>query len=178
MYYLRNKTYIAGAWDEDEKAIEQLYFWNRINSFSLEFDNIHDYYNSRDDSRTCSIKSNLSDRMNQCNMFILIVGAKTNEVTRGACYNCVNYRISYYGSYCSVNGSISNKSFVEFECDKAKREYDSGKIKILVLYNSSYVDRNKCPISLRNVGIHKEMKTGWNWDYNKVKTAFDMAKYY
>lgn len=177
-FYLGDKTYVAGAWDEDEKAIEKLYEWNYSDYFSLEFDNIHDYYNCRDDSRTCSIKSNLSERMNKCNMFILIVGSKTDTVTRGACYNCDNYRRSFVGPYCAANGSISNKSFIDFECDKAKRKHENKEIKILVLYNSSTIDRNKCPESVRYIGIHKEMKSFGHWDYQKVIEAFKMAKYY
>ena len=94
MSYYRTKTYIAGAWEEDQDAIEQLYKWNESDKFSLEFSNIHDFHQSRDDSLTCSIKDNLSKRMDNCKMFILIVGPKTTSVTRGACYNCSNLQYS------------------------------------------------------------------------------------
>ena len=167
--YYRNKTYVAGAWDEDQDAISQLYEWNDNDKYSLEFKNIHDFHQSRDTSLPCNIKKNLSNRMDNCNMFILIVGPKTNSVTRGSCFHCTEY------NYCknSDTASISNKSFVAFECDKARVEYDNHKIAILVLYNSSYVNKEYCPESLRDVGCHIAMKTPVN-DWNK----FEIFLYY
>ena len=44
------KTYIAGAWDEDYDAIMQLYYWNKNDIFLLEFSNIHDFVHSKDSS--------------------------------------------------------------------------------------------------------------------------------
>ena len=175
----RTKTYVAAAWEEDQDAIEQLYKWNESDRFSLEFKNVHDFHQSKDGSLTCSIKENLSKRMDECKMFILIVGSKTNSVTRGACYNCENYKFSNYSGFsCSIHKSISNRSFIEFECEKAKIEYYNNNLKILVLYNSSYVDKNKCPEALRWIGVHSPMKSCYEWNYQIVKDAFDRAKYH
>lgn len=175
MNYYRTKTYLAGAWDEDHDAIEQLYKWNENDFYSFEFKNVHDYTQSRDSSLACSIKGSLSDRMDRCKMFILVVGEKTNRVTKGSCVHCRNYRPWY--NYCLSSKVQVNKSFVEFECDRAKRDYNEGKIKILVLYNSSYVFKDRCPESLRDIGTHAAMKTGEYFDYQKVKTAFLAAQY-
>ncbi len=170
----RTKTYLAAAWDEDHDAIEKLYSWNDNDYYSLEFRNIHDFKQSRDDSLPCSIKDSLSKRMDMCKLFILIVGEKTNKVTKGFCSHCRNYRS--WSAYCSSSKMQGNKSYIDFECDRAKRDYNDGKIKILVLYNSSYVYRDRCPESLRNIGIHQAMKTNGLYDYQKVKTAFWTAQ--
>ena len=73
--------------------------------------------------------------MDMCKLFILIVGEKTNSVKEGYCIFCKNYRS--WSTCCSSSKLQSNKSFIDFECDRAKRDYYNGKIKILVLYNSS-----------------------------------------
>lgn len=77
------KTYIAGAWDEDYDAIMQLYYWNKNDIFLLEFSNIHDFVHSKDSSLACSIKQSLSKRMDRCKYFVLIVGPKTNIGKKG-----------------------------------------------------------------------------------------------
>ncbi len=176
----RTKTYVAGAWDEDYDAIEKLYEWNENDYFSLEFSNVHDFQQSRDGSLYCSIKKSLSERMDRCKVFVLIVGTKTNKITKGACYNCRYY---YYNHYyqdfaCLRGGSISNKSYIEFECDRAKKDYLNGKIKILVLYNSSYVYKDRCPDSIREIAEHVAMKTDGKWNYLKVKIAFQLVNYH
>lgn len=71
--------------------------------------------------------------------------------------------------------SVDNRSYVDYECDMAIKE----NAKIVILYNSIIVDRNKCPEMLRNKGIHKPMKkfnfNTWNveWDYQTVKSAIN-----
>jgi len=111
--------------------------------------------------------------MDNCKLFIIVIGNKTNIVTKGCCYNCSLYR-KYY-ERCEINKIQVNKSYLDFECDRAKRDYDKGYIKILVLYNASSVDRSKCPEGIRWIGKHVEMKTYGEWDYNKVKRGFDLA---
>jgi len=109
-----------------------------------------------------------------CKLFILIVGEKTNRVTKGFCSYCRNYRS--WSAYCSSSKLQGNKSFIDFECDRAKKDYLDRKIKILVLYNSSYVFKDRCPESLRYIGVHQEMKTNGIYDYKKVKNAFWKAQ--
>ena len=64
------------------------------------------------------------------------------------------------------------RSFIKYECDKA---IDAG-IKIIVLYNSTKVDRSKCPDAVKYVGTHiamvyKGIDGRYYWDYNAVKKA-------
>ncbi len=177
----RTKTYLAADWDGDKDAIDKLHQWNENDYWGLSFVDVHEHMSSYDTSLYCSIKSSLSERMDMCKTFVLVVGNKTTALTKGACFNCPNYRVdrnsvSYlyggakYGGFCLNARSISNKSYVEFECDKAARDQD--KIKIVVLYNARRVDRSKCPESVRYLGQHLPMLDGYgNWDYQAIKRA-------
>ena len=66
---------------------------------------------------------------------------------------------------------VSMKSFIEYECEKAKRD----DLKIVVLYYAAAVDRDKCPDVLRWSGVHAPMLKRMNgelyWDYQSVKDA-------
>jgi len=179
----RTKTYLAGDWDGDRDAIEQIKKWNDSNYWSLHFVDVHEVTQSSDDSLYCSIKKSLSQRMDMCKTFVLVVGKNTTTVTKGACFNCGNYvkedSASYYGYYysspyaqraahCSSGGSISNKSYIQFECDKALRDG----LRIVVLYNSIYKYPDRCPEVVRDIGIHVAMKkSNGDWDYYAVKDA-------
>ena len=78
-------------------------------------------------------------------------------------------------NYCSYTYK-TNKSFVEFECEYACRH----NLPIIVLYNSTYVDKSKCIDSVKNIALcHVSMmKRDFNgqyvWDYQEIKKAFDM----
>lgn len=108
--------------------------------------------------------------MDRCKYFVLIVGPKTNIVTKGKCMYCGHYNST--STYCDSLKRQSNKSFVEFECDNAVRD----NLKVLILYNASYIYKKWCPESLRNIGIHIEMKTDGKWDYKKVLRGFLMLE--
>ena len=54
-----------------------------------------------------------------------------------------------------------------YECDKAM---EAG-IKIVVLYNSSRVERFKCPEAVRFRGTHVAMHNNGRWDYQAVRDA-------
>ena len=115
--------------------------------------------------------------MNVSKTFVLIVGQKTNSLRSGACFLCAEYNSANYFNpqpSCNRNYVIDNRSFIEYECDKA---VEAG-IKIIVLYNSTSVDRAKCPSSVRYKGQHVAMvykadDGNYYWDYNAVKKAFD-----
>lgn len=158
----RTKTYIAGDWTGDSDAVEELYKWNRSDYWGLSFQNAHDITQSNDKSRNCSIKASLRSRLNVSKTFVLIVGNGTKYRRAGEC------------NYCSNNndcGSSSNKSFIEYECDKAVRDG----LKIIVLYKATTIDKNKCPDVIKNVGNHIAMLCRMNgeiyWDYQAVKNA-------
>ncbi len=176
----RTKTYLAGDWDGDRIAIDQIKKWNENPFWLLHFVDVHEVTQSSDESLYCSIKKSLSQRMNMCKTFVLVVGAGTRTVTKGACFNCVCYAKKksshfYFDStdldataHCLCGGSISNKSYIQFECEKAVRDG----LKIVVLYNSSYINPSRCPDSVRHLGIHVAMKKmDGSWNYTAVRNA-------
>ena len=169
----RTKTYIAGDWTGDKNAINKLYSWKDSDFYTLDFVDAHELHNSSDSSLYCSIKENLKIRLDGSKKFILIVGEKTNTITKGNCSYCAKYS-SWYNK-CLNNNTTSHKSYIQYECELAIRE----NAKIVVLYNSVNVDRNRCPEVVRYKGTHIAMKcrknTIWGsyvgWDYQNVKNA-------
>ena len=118
----------------------------------------------------CSIKRSLGERLDASHTFVLIVGNNTKTVRSGRCQYCNSY--NSYGGYCARGYSVDNRSYIEYECEKAVKDG----LKIIVLYNAFKVDRAKCPDVIRNVGIHMPMwGYGSNgqavWNYQNVKTA-------
>lgn len=142
----RTKTYIAGDWTGDKDLIDVLYFWNNSEKWALSFVDAHELTQARDTSLPCSIKRSLWERLEASKTFVLIVGEKTNVLTKGSCQYCSNYS-SFY-SKCLHGMTVDYRSFIQYECQKAGRD----NIKIVVLYNSTIVNKNKCPEVLRNKG--------------------------
>ena len=180
----RTCTYLAGDWTNDHDAIEQIKTWNEGDKWSLHFNDVHKLTQSYDESNNCSIKASLRKRLMVSKKFVLIVGNNTDELRSGACYLCPYCERRYEGMdlkySCKHNLSIDNRSFVEYECEMAKLDYDNGKMEIIVLYNSCRVDRNKCPTVLRDIGEHIPMKhrnpffpNEITWDYNAIRDALD-----
>ena len=172
MVTYRTRTYIAGDWDHDKDAVDQLHKWNDSKYWSLSFTDAHDLTSSRDSSLNCTIKSSLKTRMDASKTFVLIVGDQTASVTAGSCRWCGSY--NSYTYRCAKGYSVDYRSFIKFECDKA---VEAG-IKIIVLYKATRVDRSKCPEAVRYVGTHASMIYKGNdgnyyCDYQSVKDAFD-----
>ena len=173
----RTKTYIAGDWDGDSDAITQLHKWNDSSYWGLHFVDVHELTSSKDYSLNCSIKSSLRQRMKISKTFVLIVGEETNTVRSGSCSYCLFNNSQ--GLLCSKDKFKDNRSYVQFECDLAKKAYDEGNIKIVVLYNSTVVKRGLCPEVIRWIGTHAAMKhrvdnyygSYIDWDYPTVKNA-------
>lgn len=151
--YYRTKTYIAADFDSDRDIVDLLCKWNNDNRYGLQFSNVHEMTNSRDTSLYCSIKKSLKSRMDISKTFILIVGAKTNSVTKGACHCCPSYyKMFTTQSFCTRSGFnvIDNRSYIKYECDMAIK----AGIKIVVLYKSSIVNKYLCPDAIRDKGKH------------------------
>ena len=168
----RTKTYIAADWDNDKDAVEQIYKWKDGQKWSLDFCDAHELTQSRDSSLPCSIKASLKSRMDVSKTFVLIVGDHTDSVTKGGCHLCQSYN-NYIG-YCAKGYTVDKRSFIKFECDKAVE----ANIKIVVLYNDTFVDKSKCPSALRYRGTHTAMvykgtDGNYNWDYDSVKKALE-----
>ena len=58
----RTKTYIAGEWDGDNDAIEQLYQWNDGDKWAFHFIDAHANKQCYDTSLPCTIKNSLRER--------------------------------------------------------------------------------------------------------------------
>ena len=173
MAIYKTRTYIAGDWDNDKDAVDQLHKWNDSNHWSLSFTDAHDLTSSRDSSLNCTIKSSLKTRMNASKTFVLIVGNHTASVTAGGCQLCGSY--NSYAKYCAKGYRVDYRSIIKFECDKA---IEAG-ITIIVLYKATQIDRSKCPDAIRYLGTHATMICKGNdgkysWDYQSVKKAFNL----
>ncbi len=180
----RTRTYIAGEWDGDSDAIEQLYRWNEGDKWNLHFVDAHGFKQCYDSSMPCTIKNSLSERMGRSKTFVLIVGNNTKTTRKGSCFyhNCGNkWYNSFLGQYtCQVSGkTYSTESFIDYECRLAYNAWRSGLMKIVVLYNAASKDKSKCPDILRNIGTHAEMKSynayygRYMYDYQKVRKAIE-----
>lgn len=165
----RTKTYIAADWTGDTIVIEQLKKWNESDYWSLSFVDAHDLTQARDDSLNCSIKSSLRTRLNVSKTFVLIVGSETKNLRSGSCGYCHSYNSWNYS--CSRGHSVDYRSYIEYECDMAVRD----NLKIVVIYNSSVVDKSKCIDSVKDKGIHLPVYYWENgkkyWNYNEIKEA-------
>lgn len=168
----RTKTYIAGDWDHDRDAVEQIYKWKDGNKWNLDFHDVHELTQARDTSLPCSIKASLKARMDASKVFVLIVGDHTSSITKGSCQFCKSY--SSILSYCTRKHTVDRRSFVKYECDKAVE----ANLKIVVLYNGTSVIRSKCPDVVRYKGTHAAMRKTdgtFAWDYEAVKKALDIG---
>ena len=168
----RTRVYIAGDWTSDRNLIDRLRQWNESDYWSLSFSDAHDLTQARDSSLPCSIKRSLRERLEGSKTFVLIAGAQTKLLTKGGCRYCSRYDGRWHD--CQSGYSVDQRSFIEFECDYA---LEHG-LKVVVLYNSTRVDRNKCPDALRYTGTHvaagcvDRMGT-WCWNYPAIRKALE-----
>ena len=177
----RTCTYIAGDWTGDSNLIEKLHEWNKNDSLGLSFVDVHDLTQSRDTSNPCSIKQSLRKRLNVTKTFVLIVGSGTNSLTKGSCRYCSNYvNLGFIAPYCKTGGQIDNRSFIDYECEMALKDFKAGLIKkIVVIYNGCLSTMSsRCPSILRKVEgvtylgsdrIGTDGKRYWN--YTAIKNA-------
>lgn len=86
----RNQAYIAGDWEGDKDAIDQLKAWNASNHWAFNFYDVHELTQSRDTSNNCSIKASLAIRMRVTKKFVLVVGAGTLSRRAGSCQYCIH----------------------------------------------------------------------------------------
>lgn len=165
----RTKTYIAAEWTGDKNAVEQLHKWNDSNYWSLSFVDAHELTQAKDSSLNCSIKASLSNRLAVSKTFVLIVGKDTKSVRSGSCQYCGSYN-SYLGR-CARGHFVDYRSYIEYECEKAVKD----RLKIVVLYNSTTIDKTKCPEVIRGLGTHISMYAyvngQWCWNYENIKNV-------
>ncbi len=166
---MRNRTYIAADYDHDENAVKHLKWMKRQGLIS--YLDAHELQQSNDSSLACSIKKSLKYRMDNSYKFVLIVGSQTDTVTKGGCQLCQSY--NGYGQYCVKGYSVDYRSFIKYECDNAVVD----NLRIVVLYNSTTVDRNLCPKAVRWIGTHQKMvyrgfDGSYHWDDSAIIQAF------
>ena len=179
-YVYRTKTFISGDWTGDRDLIDKLKEWNNSDSLGLSFVDVHEVTHSSDSSLPCSIKKSLRQRLSISKTFVLIVGKETKSLTKGACRNCGLYQTGGFYSIpsCLNRSSIDNRSFIQYECEMALKDYNAGEIKrIVVIYNGLInPDKSRCPDVMKGVGKHIGSDT-YNsngvrcWNYSEIKKA-------
>ena len=171
----KTQIYIAADWDGDKEAVDQLCSWNNENSWDLSFVDAHDVLQTHDGSLYCSIKAALRSQLYVSQTFVLIVGEETKSGMSGSCLFCGRNNSN---QYCARGHLADYRSYIEYACDKAVAD----DLKIIVLYNSAAVSRDKCPEILQDKGTHVAMQLsadGLNrdeqpkWDYASVKAALE-----
>ncbi len=175
-YVNRTKTFISGDWTGDSDLIDKLKEWNNNDNLGLSFVDVHELTQSYDTSFPCSIKASLRQRLNITKTFVLIVGKKTMSLTNGACRYCSRY--STWSSTCTNGKAFDNRSYVEYECDMAVKDFIAGLIKkIIVIYNGRVTpDKSLCPDVIKAYGNHiGSDRIGLDgkryWDYQGIKKA-------
>ena len=175
----RTRTYIAGDWTGDFDLINQLHEWNDNNHLNLNFVDVHELTQSSDNTLNCNIKKSLRKRLNITKTFVLIVGEHTSAVTSGACFICKYYRKWHtIPPSCIKDYSIDNRSYIQYECEMALKDYKSGRLRnIVVIYNGLINPiKDRCPELLKDVGIHigsdsRNDKGELCWNYAEIKDA-------
>lgn len=172
----RTKTFISGDWTGDQDLISKLKEWNQNNNLGLNFVDVHELTQSYDTSNPCSIKASLRQRLNVSKTFVLIAGRNTLSLTKGACRYCGSYRT--WSTYCANGKPFDNRSYIEYECEMALKDYNAGELKkIVVIYNGLInPDSSRCPEVLKGVGTHigsDFIGTDGKryWDYQAIKKA-------
>ena len=169
----RTQTYLAGDWTGDSDLIQQLKKWNESEHYNLHFSDVHEKIQARDTSLPCTIKRSLADRLNMSKTFIFIVGKQTDSLRQGSCQYCNKYFTYYNTSICLNQHSPDTRSYIEYEYQKAVRDG----LRIIVLYNFTTVNKDKCPELLRNIGTHIPAQIYQNghlyWNYQKIKAVIN-----
>lgn len=78
----RNKTYVAFDGDSDIRAYWLMKAWKQNDNTDFNFYDAHSIRQARDTSTEDTIKRSLRERMNNSNVFILLVGQNTKNLYR------------------------------------------------------------------------------------------------
>ena len=175
-YVNRTKTFISGDWTGDRNLINTLKEWNDNDKLGLSFVDVHEVTQSSDSSLYCSIKKSLRQRLKISKTFVLIVGENTKTLTKGSCRYCSLY-LSGRAS-CLHGGNIDYRSYIQFECEMAVKDYIDNELKkIVVIYNGKLnPDRSLCPDAIKWYGTHiGSDRIGLDgkryWNYSGIKEA-------
>lgn len=78
----RNKTFVSFDGDTDMPYYRLMQAWRQNDSIPFNFYDAHDINSARDSSQEASIKSQLAERMRNSKLFILLVGERTQYLTK------------------------------------------------------------------------------------------------
>lgn len=76
----RNKTYVAFDGDSDIRSYWLMKAWEQNDSTNFNFYDAHELRQARDTSTEDTIKRSLRERMNNSNVFVLLVGYNTKNL--------------------------------------------------------------------------------------------------
>lgn len=145
------KIYITADWEQDQSVVNQIEQWNQNQGGNYLISRDFDLLDDMEGEWFCFAKATLKQAIQECDIFLLVVGEDTISVKEGSCSLCENYR-SFSGN--CAHGRITDKrGFLEFQCAVAK-ELNK---KIVVLYIMDFVDKSKCPQVIREIGQHMTM---------------------
>ena len=168
----RTRTYISADWENDKNAVDILNYWNNSKYWGLSFRDAHELSQSlSDDTNNCNIKRNCSQNLDCSKNFVLIIGSHTKNLRAGYCMYCKAYK------YCNYIYK-TNKSFIEFECDYARRN----NLPTIVLYNFTSVDKSKCIDTVSDIAIchvpmiRRDIGGNLEWNYQSIKRAFELLR--
>lgn len=157
------KIHIAADWEEDQSAVNQIYKWNEEQEEVFSLTDSSELLEDMESEWSCFAKTVLKSKVQEADIFLLVVGEDTISVKEGGCPLCENYR-SFSGN-CAHGRTTDKRGFIEFQCAMAL-EFNK---KIIVLYHADSIDKSKCPFVIRETGSHFAMKsvksdgkTEWN----------------
>lgn len=173
------KTYIAEDLNTNKNLIVKLYEWNKTNNLNLSLIDDDEIIQASDSTLCCKIKKSIREQLNLSKTFVLIVGKQTSTVRNGVCFVCPFYR-NYLArpNNCSQGNSIDERSYVQYECEKAVKDFNAGFLRnIVVIYNGHKTPkRDKCPEVIRWKGIHigsdsLDEQGEISWNYQEIIDA-------
>ena len=156
----KNKTYIAFDGDSDIRYYWLMKAWkHNSNDFFKEFEfyDAHDINSARDSSQEESIKKQLSERLNNSKLFVLLVGDSTRYLYK----------------------------FVKWEIEQAIAK--GIPIIVINLNGKKHLDKDKCPAILNNqTAIHISFNqkiieyalTHWITQLSKLKAENKSGPFY
>ncbi len=78
----RNKTYVCFDGDHDMQYYRLMQAWHQNDRSLFAFFNAHDLNSARDTSQEASIKRQLQIRLNNSNVFVVLIGERTRYLTK------------------------------------------------------------------------------------------------
>ncbi len=147
----RSKLYTAFDGDNDMWAYRMLEAWRDNDKIDFGFVDAHDLNTARDDSLTESIREQLRERMRNSKLMLLLVGEKTNRLTR-----FVKWEIEYARKI--------DLPIVVANLNK-KRTYDSARCPSAIIEGSVYTvhvsyERNIIKYAVDNFPQHYRQHKG------------------